>query len=72
MRSLLDLRKGEQSQLMQYVNNNSIKDFWTNTWERLFFPINVYNNHWILIVVDKIAKQVMVFDSLAISNQYYG
>jgi Ulp1 family protease len=55
--------------LTKIVNSNSIKDKWNNTWKRLIFPINVYNNHWILIVVDKIVKQVMVFDSLAMSNQ---
>ncbi len=37
----------------------------------LLVPINIYNNNRILIVVDKSAKQVMVFDSLAISNQYH-
>jgi Ulp1 family protease len=36
-----------------------------------FFSINSYDNHWILIVVNNIVKQVMAFDSLAVSNQYH-
>ncbi len=63
--------KGEPSKLIKYVSDNFIKYYWNNTWERLFFPINVYDDHWMLIVLDKTVKQVMVFDSLIVSNQYY-
>jgi len=38
---------------------------------KLYFPINVYGNHWILILVDKPAKEVVVFDSIAYINQYH-
>jgi Ulp1 family protease len=56
------------SRLTKMANTN--KDNWNNTWERLFFPINVWDNHWILIVLDKTTKQVMVFDSVKKSNKY--
>jgi hypothetical protein len=51
---------------MAHINKGN----WNNTWERLFFPINVWDNHWILIVLDKTTKQVMVFDSVKKSNKY--
>ncbi len=54
--------------LTKMVNHN--KDNWNNTWERIFFPINIWDNHWILIVLNKTMKQVMVFDSVNKSNQY--
>jgi Ulp1 family protease len=59
---------GEQLQLTNYVHLN--KDEWKNNWEELYFPINVHGNHWILILVDKLAKKVVVFDSVANINQY--
>jgi Ulp1 family protease len=62
-------KQGEQSQLANYVNLN--KDEWKNNWEELYFPINVHDNHWILILVDKPAKAVVVFDSIAYINQYH-
>ncbi len=30
-----------------------------------FFPTNAYGNHWIVIVVNEIVKQVMVFNLMA-------
>jgi hypothetical protein len=42
--------------LTNFVNSN--KDEWKNNWEELYFPINVHDNHWILILVDKPAKAV--------------
>jgi Ulp1 family protease len=44
---------------------------WKNNWEKFYFPINVYGSHWILILVDKLAKEVVVFDSVAYINQYH-
>jgi Ulp1 family protease len=62
-------KQGEQSKLTNFVNSN--KDEWKNNWEELYFPINVHDNHWILILVDKPAKAVVVFDSIANINQYH-
>jgi len=62
-------KQGDQSQLTNYINLN--KDEWKNNWEELYFPINVHDNHWILILVDKPAKAVVVFDSIANINQYH-
>jgi Ulp1 family protease len=56
------------SKLTKMVNDN--KDNWNKIWERLFFPVHVMPDHWILIVLDKTTKQVMVFDSVNKSNQY--
>jgi len=55
--------------LTNFVNSN--KDEWKNNWEELYFPINVHGNHWSLILVDKPAKAVVVFDSIAYINQYH-
>jgi Ulp1 family protease len=55
--------------LTYFVNSN--KDEWKNNWEDLYFPINVHDIHWILILVDKPAKAVGVFDSIANINQYH-
>jgi hypothetical protein len=54
---ILISKKEEQSTLTNFVISN--KDVWENTWEKLYSPINVYGNHWILIVVDKLLKEVM-------------
>jgi hypothetical protein len=62
-------KQGEQLQLTNFVNSN--KDEWKNNWEKLYFPINVHGNHWSLILVDKLVKEVMVFDSIAYINQYH-
>jgi hypothetical protein len=62
-------KQGEQSKLTNFVNSN--KDEWKNNWEELYFPIIVHDNHWILILVDKPAKAVVVFDSIANINQYH-
>jgi Ulp1 family protease len=62
-------KQGEELQLTNYVNLN--KNEWKNSWEELYFPNNVHDNHWILILVDKPAKAVVVFDSIANINQYH-
>jgi Ulp1 family protease len=38
---------------------------------RIIFSINVHDNHWILTLVDKPVKAVLVFDSIANINQYH-
>jgi hypothetical protein len=43
--------------LMNIINYDTFMNIWNNTWE-IFFPIIVYRNHWILIVVNKTVKQV--------------
>jgi hypothetical protein len=57
------------SKLTKMVNDN--KDNWNKIWERLFFPVHVWPNHWILIVLDKTVKQVIVCDPISVTNQYH-
>jgi Ulp1 family protease len=61
------ISRSKQGEELQLTN----KDEWKNNWEELHFPINVHDNHWILILVDKPAKAVVVFDSIANINQYH-
>ncbi len=63
---------GPRSENRQWgdISPNASGDEWKNNWEELYFPINVHDNHWILILVDKPAKAVVVFDSIAYFNQY--
>ena len=47
------------------------KNKFKTIWKKLFFPINVNSNHWILLTIDKEEKAVKVFDSLGKKNEYY-
>jgi Ulp1 family protease len=38
---------------------------------KAFFPVHVWPDHWILIVLDKTVKQVIVFDPIRVTNQYH-
>ena len=37
---------------------------------KVFFSVHVWPDHWILIVLDKTVKQVIVFDPIRVTNQY--
>lgn len=36
-----------------------------------FFPINIHNNHWVLLTTDKDEKAIKVFASMGKKNEYY-
>jgi len=48
------------------------KDFDVLNYDKIFFPINVANSHWILAVLDKSAGTISVYDSLGGRNKIVG
>jgi Ulp1 family protease len=47
------------------------KNEFKTLWKKLFFPINVYSNHWILLTIDIDEKAVEVFGSLGQKNEHF-
>jgi len=48
------------------------KDFDVLNYDKIFFPINVSNSHWILAVLDKSAGTISVYDSLGVRKEIVG
>jgi hypothetical protein len=51
------------------VSKRDFKKGWAK-WEKLFFPIQ-HNNHWFLIVADKVKEEILVYDSLPHNNKHH-
>jgi Ulp1 family protease len=51
------------------VNKQDFKKDWAK-WEKLFFPTQ-HNDHWLLIVADKVNIEILIYDSLAHANKHH-
>ena len=59
----------DEATFEKVVNKQDFKKGWAK-WEKLFFPLQ-HNNHWFLIVADKVKEEILVYDSLAHYNKHH-
>ena len=57
------LYNGTPSHVRWSIQQPESSSLWFS-YEEVFMPINVYGNHWILIVIDLLKKKIHYFDSL--------
>jgi Ulp1 family protease len=58
-----------ETQFKKLVNKQDFKKGWAK-WEKLFFPIQ-HNDHWLLIVADKVDKEIKIYDLFAYANKHH-